>query len=58
MLDKAQDLRKNIKIIDIEGLMLWGHLLQKVDRVVDRERIYENVENLTAKITVAPRLAR
>lgn len=58
MLDKAQDLRKNIKIIDIEGLMLWGHLLQKVDRVVDWERIYENVENLTAKITVAPRLAR
>jgi len=46
MLEKAPDLRGNIKIIDIEALVPAEHLLRKVDRVVDFNRVYEMVEHL------------
>ena len=46
MMERAQDLRGNLKIIDIEGLVPKEHLLRKIDRVVKFEWIYDKVEHL------------
>jgi transposase len=46
MLEKAPDLRGQVKFVDIEGLVPIDHLLRKIDRAVDFNRVYEMVEHL------------
>jgi transposase len=46
MINKSENLRKNIQIIDIEGLVPKDHLLRKIDAVVDFTHIYDLVEDL------------
>ncbi len=44
MFEKSEDLRGEIKILDIESLMPADHLLRKVDKVINFEKIYELTE--------------
>lgn len=44
MLEKQEDLRGNIAIIDIEGLVPAGHLLRKIEASIDFNKIYPMVE--------------
>lgn len=46
MLEKARDLRGEIKIIDMETLVPADHLLRKIDKAIDFEQIYTIVEHL------------
>lgn len=46
MLERAPNLRNNMQVVDLEGMMPQDHLLRKIDRVVDFTRIYELVEHL------------
>lgn len=46
MLEKMADLRSEIKILDIEGLIPENHLLRKIEKVVDWNEIYAMVEHL------------
>lgn len=44
MFEKSQDMRGEIKIFDIESLMPKEHLLRKIDKVINFEKIYEMTE--------------
>lgn len=46
MLERAQNLRNNLHIVDLEGLVPQDHLLRKIDKVVGFDRIYDLVEHL------------
>ena len=46
MLERAQNLRNNLHIVDLEGLVPQDHLLRKIDKVVNFDRIYDLVEHL------------
>lgn len=46
MIERAEDRRKNIQIIDLEGLVPQDHLLRKIDSVVDFTHVYNLVEDL------------
>ena len=46
MLEKMKDLRCEVKIVDIESLVPKEHLLRKVEKAVDFNRIYKMVEPL------------
>lgn len=46
MLERMQDLRTDVKIVDMESLVPKDHLLRKVDKAVDFTRIYDMVEHL------------
>lgn len=39
-------MRGQVKVVDIEGLVPGDHLLRKIDRVVEYERVYGMVEHL------------
>lgn len=41
MFEKSQDMRREIKIVDIDSLMPSKHLLRKIDAVIDFEEVYE-----------------
>lgn len=44
MLEKSADMRREVKIIDIESLMPKDHLLRKIDKVIDFNEIYKITE--------------
>ncbi|HHZ17511.1 MAG TPA: transposase, partial [Clostridia bacterium] len=46
MLERAENLRKNLQVVDLEGLVPQDHLLRKIDRAVDFNKIYDMVEHL------------
>lgn len=46
MLERAKNLRNNMQIVDLEGLVPQDHLLRKIDCVVDFTHIYDLVEHL------------
>jgi len=46
MINKGENLRNNIQIVDLEGLVPQDHLLRKIDTVVDFTHIYDLVEDL------------
>lgn len=46
MIKRSENLRNNIQIVDLEGLVPQEHLLRKIDSVVDFTYIYELVEDL------------
>jgi hypothetical protein len=39
MLERAKNLRNNMQIVDLEGMVPQDHLLRKIDRVVDFNRV-------------------
>ena len=39
MLERAKNLRNNLQIVDLEGMVPQDHLLRKIDRVVDFSHI-------------------
>ena len=49
MIKRSENLRNNIQIIDLEGLVPQEHLLRKIDTVVDFTHIYDLVEDLYCK---------
>ena len=46
MIKRNENLRNNIQIVDLEGLVPQDHLLRKIDTVVDFTHIYDLVEDL------------
>lgn len=46
MIERSEDKRRNVQIIDLEGLVPQDHLLRKIETVVDFTDIYNLVENL------------
>lgn len=46
LLERAQNLRNNLQVVDLEGMVPQDHLLRKIDRVVDFNHIYDWVEHL------------
>ena len=46
MLERAENLRNIMQVVDLEGMMPQDHLLRKIDRVVDFTHIYDLVEHL------------
>jgi len=46
MLERAKNLRDNMQIVDLEGMVLQDQLLRKIDKVVDFNHIYTLVEHL------------
>jgi len=46
MIIKHEDGRKEVAVTDIEGLVPKNHLLRKIDRSVNWNKIYEFVEDL------------
>ena len=49
MIKRSENLRNNVQIVDLEGLVPQDHLLRKIDRVVDFTHIYDLVEDLYCK---------
>ena len=49
MLEKREDLRYTIKITCLDSLVPQGHLLRKIEKVIDFSRIYGMVEHLYCK---------
>ena len=49
MIERQPNQRKEIEIIDIEGLVPKFHLLRKIERSMDWEKVYELVEHLYSK---------
>ena len=49
MIKRGENLRNNVQIVDLEGLVPQDHLLRKIDRVVDFSHIYDLVEDLYCK---------
>jgi len=54
MLERAANLRNNLQLVDIEGMVPQNHLLRKIDQAVDFDRIYELVEHLYSADTGRP----
>jgi len=46
LLERAPNLRNNLQLVDLEGMVPQNHLLRKIDRVVDWTHIYDLVEHL------------
>lgn len=46
LLERAPNLRNNLQLVDLEGMVPQDHLLRKIDRVVDWTHIYDLVEHL------------
>jgi len=46
MLERAKNLRNNMQVVDLEGMVPQDHLLRKIDKAVDFNYIYEMVEHL------------
>lgn len=46
MLEKSEDKRYTIKFAYLDSLVPEGHLLRKIEKVIDFSRIYEMVEHL------------
>ncbi len=46
LLERAPNLRNNLQIADLEGMVPQDHLLRKIDKVVDFNHIYDLVEHL------------
>ncbi len=46
MLERAKNLRNNMQVVDLEGMVPQDHLLRKIDKVVDFNHIYDLVEHL------------
>ncbi len=44
MLDRAGNRRNQMQMVDVDMLVPEDHLLRKVDRVIDFERVYDFVE--------------
>ena len=49
MIQRNENLRNNLQIVDLEGLVPRDHLLRKIDSVVDFTHIYNLVEDLYCK---------
>lgn len=49
MIEHAPDMRVQIKIVDIDGLVPADHLLREIDWVVDFEQVHEMVEHQLSK---------
>ena len=54
MLERAPNLRNNLQIVDLEGMVPQDHLLRKIDKVVDFNHIYDLVEHLYCQDNVRP----
>ena len=39
MIERSRDMRGEVKIVDIESLMPKGHLLRKIDKVIDFDEV-------------------
>ncbi|MEA4926358.1 MAG: transposase, partial [Syntrophomonadaceae bacterium] len=46
MLERAKNLRNNMQLVNLEGMVPQDHLLRKIDRVVEFNHIYDLVEHL------------
>ncbi|MEN6389372.1 MAG: IS1182 family transposase [Syntrophomonas sp.] len=46
VLERAKNLRNNLQIVDLEGMVPQDHLLRKIDQAVDFSHIYDLVEHL------------
>ena len=46
MLERAEDMRRNVKMTCLEMLVPAGHLLRKIERAIDFSEIYGMVEDL------------
>ncbi len=46
MINKSEDKRRTVQIVDLEGLVPQDHLLRKIDRAVYFTHIYDLVEDL------------
>ena len=46
MLERAVNLRNNLQLVDLDGMVPQNHLLRKIDKTVDFSRIYDMVEHL------------
>lgn len=46
MINKHDNMRNNIQMVDLEGLVPQEHLLRKIDKVVDFTHIYDMVKDL------------
>ena len=46
MLERGKMDRNVIEMVEIDGLVPEGHLLRKIDKAVDFNRLYEMVEPL------------
>jgi len=46
LLERAENLRNKMQVVDLEALVPKDHLLRKIDRAIDFNRIYEMVEHL------------
>lgn len=44
MLERPENLRYNMQVVDLESLVPREHLLRKIDQVVDFKRIYSLIE--------------
>ena len=49
MLERPEDLRRNMQVVDIDALVPQDHLLRKIDHVVDFSRVYNMVEQYYSK---------
>lgn len=49
MIERQQDMRGNVSIIDIEALVPKDHLLRKIEAAVDFDEIYPMVEQYYSK---------
>lgn len=58
MINKSEDRRKNLQIVDLEGLVPQDHLVRKIDTVVDFTHIYDLVEDNEKIVDLFVKLSR
>jgi hypothetical protein len=54
MIIKHEDHRRDVAVVDIKAFVPRNHLLRKIDRCIDWNKIYEFVEDLYAPIWAGP----
>ena len=57
MLERGKMDRNVIEMVEIDGLVPEGHLLRKIDKAVDFNRLYEMVEPLYCEDNGRPSVA-
>ncbi len=55
---KSQDMRKELKTINIDSLMPQNHLLRKIDKVIKFEEVYDITKSTTVRIAEDPAAIR
>ena len=54
MLERPENLRNTLQVVDLESLVPKDHLLRKIDKVIDFNFVYNLVEHLYSKDTGRP----